>query len=502
MEFSFLLTKQCILLNFLLLVLMLPRCCSDKADYGSAQLNSSDKDDETGPDSKKLSQDYSYDPNFVAPNFGPVTAVCVDKLNNLHVMYRRSRIWDASTFDGQNRFVDIQQGPIKEDVIYTLDRETGAVLKAWGKNFFYLPHGLTVDENNNAFVTDVAMHQVFKFALNVSTEHPVLTLGEAFKPGQRNRFCKPTSVAVLADGTFFVADGYCNSRIVQYTKEGNYLRHWGESSISGEAVHPAPEGKFFIPHALTLIQEANKVPLLCVADRENGRVQCFNANTQTFVTQFHNPIIGARIFSVAYAKNKLFVVNGPEYTNNDVSGYVIDVDTAKVTSKFDIDDAKGGLANPHDLSVTPDAMEIFVAELDPQRLVKFVYTNGTNKVIRKNIASILQRDENGITIQHDATLILVTAMVFSFCIMAAGIVVLNMKRRRSRGCFQESRKSHGWERPKSKRGQQFKLSNILNRKEGFLELDQEASDDEHTSSSSGKLLGKKSESPLLSEELA
>lgn len=40
--------------------------------------------------------DYSYDPNFLPPrHHGPVTAVCVDKLNNLHVMYRRDRIWDG-----------------------------------------------------------------------------------------------------------------------------------------------------------------------------------------------------------------------------------------------------------------------------------------------------------------------------------------------------------------------------------------------------------------------
>lgn len=41
--------------------------------------------------------------------------------------------------------------------------------------------------------------------------------------------------------------------------------------------------------------------------------------------------------------------------------------------------------------------------------------------------------DDGTTIKHDATLILVTAMVFSFCIMAGGIVVLNLKRRRRRG---------------------------------------------------------------------
>lgn len=105
-----------------------------------------------------------------------------------------------------------------------MNRQTGEVLNSWGNNFFYLPHGLTIDSQNNAFVTDVGMHQVFKFALNESSERAILTLGEAFKPGQKNRFCKPTSVAVLSDGSFFVADGYCNSRIVQYSKDGIYLR--------------------------------------------------------------------------------------------------------------------------------------------------------------------------------------------------------------------------------------------------------------------------------------
>lgn len=78
-----------------------------------------------------------------------------------------------------------------------------------------------------------------------------------------------------------------------------------------------------------------------------------------------------------------FVVNGPDYTDHDVGGYVIDMQSAKVVSKFDINGPEQGLSNPHDLSVTNDATEIFVAELDPKRLVKFVYTNGTNKVIRK-----------------------------------------------------------------------------------------------------------------------
>jgi len=98
---------------------------------------------------------------------------------------------------------------------------------------FYLPHGLTVDHQKNIWVTDVALHQIFKFkALNFSKaedlQSPVLTLGTSWKPGHSvNQFCKPTSVAVDAiSGDFFVSDGYCNSRIIKYDKNGKFLSQW------------------------------------------------------------------------------------------------------------------------------------------------------------------------------------------------------------------------------------------------------------------------------------
>jgi hypothetical protein len=34
---------------------------------------------------------------------------------------------------------------------------------SWGANLFIMPHGLTVDKDNNVWVTDVGLHQVFKF---------------------------------------------------------------------------------------------------------------------------------------------------------------------------------------------------------------------------------------------------------------------------------------------------------------------------------------------------
>ena len=54
------------------------------------------------------------------------------------------------------------------------------------------------------------------------TEKPDLVLGVAFESGKDEKhFCKPTDVAVSErTGDIFVADGYCNSRILKFSSDG------------------------------------------------------------------------------------------------------------------------------------------------------------------------------------------------------------------------------------------------------------------------------------------
>jgi len=92
-----------------------------------------------------------------------------------------------------------------------------------------MPHGITVDHENNVWLTDVALHQVLKFGPN--SENALMVLGTAFVPGSDlDKFCKPTSVAVTTSGEFFVADGYCNSRIIKFSAKGRVLLEWGRST--------------------------------------------------------------------------------------------------------------------------------------------------------------------------------------------------------------------------------------------------------------------------------
>lgn len=57
---------------------------------------------------------------------------------------------------------------------------------------FYLPHGISVDLVGNLWLTDVALHQVFRYR-NDNLEQPDLILGERFVPGNdAGHFCQPT----------------------------------------------------------------------------------------------------------------------------------------------------------------------------------------------------------------------------------------------------------------------------------------------------------------------
>jgi DNA-binding beta-propeller fold protein YncE len=121
-------------------------------------------------------------------------------------------------------------------------------------------------------------------------------------------YCKPTSVAVTDDTNyFFVADGYCNSRIIKYSVSLNATSghhvvqkvfQIGKAEMSGFSFSKGPTA-FNIPHSLTLAEDKN---MICVADRENGRIQCFNAQTGKFVSSIQPQEMGRTVYGISYAK--------------------------------------------------------------------------------------------------------------------------------------------------------------------------------------------------------
>ncbi|ROT68590.1 hypothetical protein C7M84_013243 [Penaeus vannamei] len=303
--------------------------------------------------------------------YGQVVAVALDSKGDVLVFHRGERRWDGSTFI-QDTLRD-QEHPITQPALLHLHKENGQIIDKWGENFFFMPHGLTLDKDDNIWVTDVGLHQVLKFPRGYGSGKPLLTLGTKFQPGNdATHFCKPTGVAVLSTGEFFVSDGYCNSRIIKYSANGEILFQFGKRTnpLSGFGISSPPPGSFNIPHALTLAEDQGEV---CVADRENGRIQCFTIEQGQFARQFQFDGWGSRLFSMSYTPalgGKLFAVNGPGLlSSKQVAAFEVDYTSGELQGAFSPNNQ--GMSNPHDIVVSHDGVDVYVAEIGPNKLWKF-----------------------------------------------------------------------------------------------------------------------------------
>jgi peptidylamidoglycolate lyase len=238
-------------------------------------------------------------------------------------------------------------------------------LNSWGANYFIMPHGLTVDKDNNIWVTDVGLHQIFKFSHNGQL---LMTLGVAKVSGNDSlHFNMPTDVAIANDGSFYVSDGYGNSRIVKFSPKGKYLLEWG--------TYGNKQGEFDIPHAITLDNTGN----VYVADRENNRIQVFDSKGE-FLKDLKNNEQVAQIPSVTIDKSQNLFAIDYDFVDTLINGSTIfQYDKAdKVIYQF------GGLGTNkrtaswyHDISVDKEG-SIYVGDIHRMKIHKFKY-KPTNK---------------------------------------------------------------------------------------------------------------------------
>ncbi|XP_014205256.1 peptidyl-alpha-hydroxyglycine alpha-amidating lyase 1 [Copidosoma floridanum] len=467
---------------------------------------------------------------------GQISAVSIHPNGNIGIFHRGERIWDSSTFGRDNKF-NINRGPIRQSTIILLEK-SGQMILEWGRNMFFLPHGLTIDSEGNYWVTDVAMHQVFKFDAQDIEKHkeqlmrqsfsqrassaekvdvnnlfensvikPSLVLGEAFQPGNDNlRFCKPTAVAVLDNGDFFVSDGYCNSRVIKFNKNGERILQWGRTwGMEGKAMYnnPAPQNALLIPHSLALAQEHD---FIFIADRENARIVCIFASNGTFHKEYKHPAFNGAIYSIAYANNRVYLVNGARYPENThTRGFVLDINTGELLSQFA---PSSDMDSPHDIAVTADEREIYVVELNTHKIYKFNQDTRnlpSPKKTRSNITSeearlaksSMSSSMNGVSIEAKkpgkSRTLTIVAIVFAlffivFCILLAALVARYQKR----GCIFPPRKRRTeWNADKKNN---FKLSSLFfegrpnSREFSKLNTEPETSDDENTESSLEKMI--------------
>lgn len=191
--------------------------------------------------------------------------------------------------DGES-FVDVCKVRVDaDDTVWILNRGDHPVMSyradgrrtaAWGSDeFSNRPHGMCLGPDEDIFCTDDLRHRVIRFDKSGSVldaiEPPdaptdtgylsAPTYWEQVASIQHSAapFNRPTDVAIGDDERLFVADGYGNARIHEFTEENDLTASWGEPG--------AGPGQFRVPHAVAIHNER-----VWVADRENSRVQIFD----------------------------------------------------------------------------------------------------------------------------------------------------------------------------------------------------------------------------------
>jgi DNA-binding beta-propeller fold protein YncE len=244
--------------------------------------------------------------------------------------------------------------------------ENGEVIEDWSQwnSLFGMPHAVKVspyDPERHVWVINREAHQIHKFTRDGT--RIAMTLGERNVPGvDGGHFNRPADIAFLPDGTFFVADGYDNSRVAKFDRDGRFLMDWGTEG-SGR-------GQFRVPHGVTIDAQRR----VYVADRDNMRIQIFREDGR-YVDEW--PDIRGIVFVMATSDQHIWALTGT--TNRllkyDLSGRLLTYwGTANIDppgAGFSPASIPGTLYAPHAFSVDT-AGNLYIADYRNHRVQKFV----------------------------------------------------------------------------------------------------------------------------------
>ena len=154
----------------------------------------------------------------------------------------------------------------------------GELQSTWGEGLFPDKHSIDVDAEGFVWITDRTDHMVYKFTME---GEPLLALGTKGVMGDNSStdaFNRPSDVAVAPNGDIFVSDGYGNSRIVHFSRDGRFIKIIGGTQGTGT-------GEFDLPHGVVFDSRGR----LIVLDRQNTtktpRIQVF-AQDGRFIEQW------------------------------------------------------------------------------------------------------------------------------------------------------------------------------------------------------------------------
>jgi DNA-binding beta-propeller fold protein YncE len=169
--------------------------------------------------------------------------------------------------------------------------ETNKFVKEWGQNAygFSFAHAIRFDKDDNLFVIDEGSNMVMKFnpqglvTMVLGRKDEAVDYMERFLEegrkidgaaltapgsgaGRGGSFGRPTDVAFDTQGNIFVADGYTNSRVAKFSRDGDFIKAVGKRGT-------APN-EFNTPHTIANDAKGN----IYVGDRGNSRIQVFDSD--------------------------------------------------------------------------------------------------------------------------------------------------------------------------------------------------------------------------------
>lgn len=221
------------------------------------------------------------------------------------------------------------------------------------------PHHVKIspyDPEKHVWVVDDMVQQVFEFTHD--GKQLVMTLGERLVKGEDDKhFGRPTDIAWLPDGTFFISDGYINTRVVKFDKNGKFLMTWGTKGKG--------PGQFDLPHSIDIDAQRR----VYVADRSNSRIQIFDENGK-YLSEWDN--IRQPYHIMITADQHLWVADG---VTNKFLKY--DLNGKRLYSWGTYGSFPGAFWGVHQFSIDP-AGNLYAAETFGGRTQKFTPKPGAD----------------------------------------------------------------------------------------------------------------------------
>jgi 6-bladed beta-propeller len=240
---------------------------------------------------------------------------------------------------------------------------------------FEFAHAVRVDAQDNIWAVDEGSNMVIKFnpegrVVMVLGRRPELTGGlVANAPVSQPDpppyvFNRPTDVGFDAAGNIFVTDGYGNSRVVKFDKNGRFIKQVGTRG--------SQPGQLNLPHNMAMDAQGN----VYVNDRSNTRIQVFDndLNFKAIYDKVGNPwaiCISGGPHQYLYVSNSLPDNGLSQY--RDITGeiYKMELD-GTILGKF----GKAGkqlkeFSTAHELDCR-NPNELFVSEITAFRVQKII----------------------------------------------------------------------------------------------------------------------------------